>query len=60
MYSYLKNTFFEKMKCTAKEFSLFLYFWVNNSSIEQLVVYNGIKKKTAIDYDNFLREIASW
>lgn len=54
------NTFFEKMKCTAKEFILFLYFWVNGSSIDQLVAYTGITKKTAIDYANFLREISSW
>jgi IS1 family transposase len=54
------GTFLEKMACTARKFLLFLYFWSSEASIQQLVVYTGISKKTCIDYSSLFRDIPSW
>jgi hypothetical protein len=54
------GTFLENMTCTARKFLLYLYFWSNEASIQQLVTYTGISKKTCIDYSSLLRDIPSW
>jgi transposase len=55
-----KCTFLEKSKLPARDFLLYLYFFCNDASIQQLSKYMNLSEHTCVDYSNFFREIASW